>query len=113
MKEQKNLIKLSFFKKIFIKICRTLGYEIIDQSSFYVPTQKKFLDENLSIQGKKSINLPLGETKITRKVNSLTVILRSCTKVNMLTQKLLKATSSNINKIYYAPDMRWHVCMYM
>ena len=86
MKEQKNLIKLSFFKKIFIKICRTLGYEIIDQSSFYVPTQKKFLDENLSIQGKKSINLPLGETKITRKVNSLTVILRSCTKVNMLTQ---------------------------
>tara|TARA_B100000686_G_scaffold305255_1_gene343549 strand:+ start:658 stop:1692 length:1035 start_codon:yes stop_codon:yes gene_type:complete len=86
MKEQKNSIKLSFLKKIFIKICRALGYEIIDQSSFYVPTQKKFLDENLSIQGKKSINLPLGEIKITRKVNALTVIFRSCTKVNMLTQ---------------------------
>lgn len=63
-----------------------LGYEIIDQSNFIVPTQKKKLDEHLSIQGRKSIIIPLGETQITRKVNSLTVIFRSCTKVNMLTQ---------------------------
>ena len=40
----------------------------------------------MSIQGKKSITLPLGETKITRKVESLTIIFRSCTNVNMLTQ---------------------------
>jgi len=86
MKEQKNLVKTNFFKKIFIKICRVLGYEIIDQSNFYVPTQKKNLNENLSIQGKKSITLPLGETKITRKIDSLTVIFRSCTSINMLTQ---------------------------
>ena len=86
MKKQDNPIKISFFKKIFIKICRIFGYEIIDQSNFYVPTQEKFLDENLNIQGKKSITLPLGETKITRKVSSLTVIFRSCTNINMLTQ---------------------------
>ena len=42
--------------------------------------------QNLNIQGKKSINLPLGEIKISRKVKALTVIFRSCTSVNMLTQ---------------------------
>jgi len=86
MKEIKSTVKTSFFKKIFIKICRILGYEIIDQSSFYVPTQKKSLNENLNIQGKKSITLPLGETKISRKVKALTIIYRSCTNINMLTQ---------------------------
>ena len=70
MKEQKAQVKTSFFKKIFIKICRIFGYEIIDQSNFYVPTQKKNLNENLNIQGKKSITLPLGEVKISRKVNA-------------------------------------------
>ena len=86
MKVQKNSTKNSFFKQIFVKICRIFGYEIIDQSNFYVPTQKKTLDENLNIQGEKSIALPLGEVEISRKVKALTVIFRSCTKVNMLTQ---------------------------
>jgi len=86
MKEQNKTIKTSIFKKIFIKICRMLGYEIIDQSNFYVPTQEKFLNEDLNIQGKKSITLPLGETIISREVKALTVIYRSCTNVNMLTQ---------------------------
>ena len=86
MKVQKNSTRNSFFKQIFVKICRIFGYEIIDQSNFYVPTQKKTLDENLNIQGEKSIALPLGEVEISRKVKALTVIFRSCTKVNMLTQ---------------------------
>ena len=86
MKEHKNSTKKNFLKKIFIKICRIFGYEIIDQNNFYIPTQGKNLDQDLNIQGKKSINLPLGEVKISRKVKSLTVIFRSCTKVNMLTQ---------------------------
>jgi len=86
MKKINSIVKTSFFKKIFIKICRILGYEIIDQSNFYVPTQKKSLNENLNIQGKKSITLPLGETKVSRKVNALTIIYRSCTNINMLTQ---------------------------
>ena len=86
MKEQDNAKKTTFLKKIFIKFCRLMGYEIIDQSDFYVPTQQKRLDENLNIQGKKSITLPLGETKIVRKVTALTVVFRSCTNVHMLTQ---------------------------
>jgi len=86
MKKQNSQIRTNFFKKIFIKICRLFGYEIIDQSNFIIPTQEKNLNDNLNIQGKKSINLPLGETKVTRKVNALTVIFRSCTNVNMLTQ---------------------------
>tara|TARA_B100001123_G_scaffold335751_1_gene379456 strand:- start:1621 stop:2655 length:1035 start_codon:yes stop_codon:yes gene_type:complete len=86
MKEQKIINKTGLLKKIFIKICRIFGFEIIDQSNFYVPTSKKFLNENLSMQGKKSINLPLGEIKISRKVSALTVIFRSCTSINMLTQ---------------------------
>ena len=60
MKEINNTLKKNIFKKIFIKICRIFGYEIIDQSNFYVPTQGKSLNENLNVQGKKSITLPLG-----------------------------------------------------
>ena len=86
MKKQKNLPKINIFRKNFVKICRIFGYEIIDQSNFFVPTQEKFLDDNLSIPGKKSITLPLGEIKISRKVTSFTVIFRSCTSINMLTQ---------------------------
>ena len=86
MKKIYNNYRKNFLKKFFIKICRLFGFEIIDQSNFYVPTQKKSLNENLNIHGKKSITLPLGETKITRKVNALTIIYRSCTNVNMLTQ---------------------------
>ena len=86
MKKQNNISKTNIFKKIFIKICRFFGYEIIDQNNFSVPTQEKLLDANLNIPGKKSITLPLGEVKITRKVNSLTIIFRSCTSINMLTQ---------------------------
>ena len=86
MKEQNITLKTSFFKKIFVKICRIFGYEIIDQNNFYVPTQEKALNANLNIQGKKSITLPLGEVKISRKVNALTIIFRSCTNINMLTQ---------------------------
>ena len=86
MKEQNNTARTSLFKRLFIKLCRILGYEIIDQSKFYIPTQKKSINENLSVPGLKSITLPLGETKITRPVTALTVIFRSCTNVNMLTQ---------------------------
>ena len=86
MKIQNHKLKNSFSKKIFIKICRLFGYEIIDQSNFNIPTQQKNLNENLNIQGKKSITLPLGETKVSRKVQALSVIFRSCTNVHMLTQ---------------------------
>ena len=79
MKQQSSKVKKKTLKKIFIKICRFFGYEIIDQSSYEVPTLNKNLDDSLSIPGKKAITIPLGEKKITRKVNSLKIILRSCT----------------------------------
>jgi len=94
MKEQ-TAQKKSFLKKVFIKICRIFGYEIIDQSNFYVPTQEKNLDQNLSVPGTKSINLPLGEIKISRKVNALTIIFRSCTNINMLTQNKKRLFEQN------------------
>ena len=95
MKKQNSQTRTNLKKKIFIKICRIFGYEIIDQSNFYVPTQEKKLDENLNIQGKKSITLPLGETRISRKVSALTVIFRSCTGINMLTQNKKRLFDKN------------------
>ena len=41
-------MKKNIFKKIFIKISKILGYEIIDQNEFYSPTLEKSVDENLS-----------------------------------------------------------------
>ncbi len=86
MKQQKNLIKTNFLKKIFIKICRILGYEIMDQSNFVFPVSNKDLNDNLSVIGKKSISIPLGETKIIRHVKSLDIIVKTCTSVNLVTQ---------------------------
>ena len=78
--------KSSFLKKVFIKICRKLGYEIIDQNNFKIVTSNKKINDELSALGRSSINLPLGEIKITRKVKSLDIIIRTCASVNMLTQ---------------------------
>ena len=86
MKDIKNSKKTSFFKKLFIKICRKLGYEIIDQNSFELVTSNKILTDDLSKLGLNSINLPLGEVKVTRKVKALDIIVRTCASVNMLTQ---------------------------
>ena len=78
--------KKSFLRKIFIKICRLFGFEIIDQSNFSIPTSNKSLNQSISIPGKRSITLPLGEIEITRPIKSLDIILRTCASVNMLTQ---------------------------
>ena len=86
MKEVKPQKPKILLKKLFIKMCRLIGYEIIDQNNFYIPTSNKGLNQTISISGKKSISLPLGEVKISRKVKSLDVIIRTCSSVNMLTQ---------------------------
>ncbi len=86
MKNIKNTKKPGFLKKIFIKICRKLGYEIIDHNTFDLVTRNKKSDKGLSELGKDSINLPLGIVKITRPVRALDIIIRTCTNVNMLTQ---------------------------
>ncbi len=79
MKKIKNTQKTNFLKKIFIKFCRLLGYEIIDQSNFRSTTLNKNLNETLSVQGKKSITIPLGQINIKNKINSLKIIVRTCT----------------------------------
>ena len=73
-------------KKIFIKICKFLGFEIIDQNNFNSPTLNKELNEDLSILNKKSIILPLGEVKISRKVSSILIILRMNTDIEIWDQ---------------------------
>ncbi len=79
MKKIKNSHKSNFLKKIFIKFCRLVGFEIIDQSNFSSPTLHKNLNETLSVQGEKSITIPLGQINIKNKINYLKIILRSCT----------------------------------
>ena len=73
-------------KKFFIKICKLLGYEILDQNNFSSPTLGKELNEELSILNEKSIILPLGEVKITKKVNSLLIVLRMNTNIEIWDQ---------------------------
>ena len=79
MKKIKNNKKPNFLKKLFIKLCRLLRFEIIDQSNFSSPTLGKGLEETLSIQGKKSITIPLGQIDVKKKIKSLKIILRTCT----------------------------------
>jgi len=79
-------MKKSIVKKIFIRLSKILGYEIIDQNEFHSPTLEKNLNEDLSIINQKSIVLPLGEVSISRKVNSILIILRANTKIDIWDQ---------------------------
>ena len=73
-------------KKFFIKICKFFGYEILDQNNFSSPTMGKELNEELSVLNEKSIVLPLGEVKITKKVKSILIILRMNTDIQIWDQ---------------------------
>ena len=79
-------MKKSIIKKLFIKLSKFLGYEIIDQSDFSSPTLNKELNEDLSIINEKSIVLPLGEVKITKKAKSVLIIFRTNTDVEIWDQ---------------------------
>ena len=74
-------------KKIFIKLARLLGYEIIDQNNFVSPSLEKELSDQLSVINQKSIILPLGNVNITKKVKSLLIVLRMNTVVEIWDQK--------------------------
>ena len=74
-------------KKLFIKLCKFFGFEIIDQNKFSSPTLNKELNEDLSSFNKKSIILPLGEVKITRRgVQSILIIVRINTDIEIWDQ---------------------------
>ena len=79
-------MKKSIIKKIFIRLSKILGYEIIDQNEFYSPTLEKNLNDDLSTINQKSIVLPLGEVSISRKVSSILIILRANTKIDIWDQ---------------------------
>ena len=79
------MMKKSIIKKLFIRLSKILGYEIIDQNEFYSPTLEKKVDENLS-NIDKSIVLPLGEVKLTRKVKSLFILFRTNTNIEIWDQ---------------------------
>ncbi len=109
-------------RKFFIKICKFFGFEIIDQNEFTSPTLNKELNEDLSILNKKSIVLPLGEVKITRKVKSILIIVRVNTEIEVWDQNKrrlfeqpkieysIRSVKSLINSINYCqskyPDLR-------
>ena len=117
MKVKKKANKKSWLKKIFIKICRFFDYEIIDQSDFFLPVTNQEINKDLSIAGKRSLTLPMGRVEITRPVKSLTVILRTCASVSMLTQSkkrlfdkekseyTLRSLNSIIKSINYAKEL--------
>jgi len=79
-------MKKNIIKKLFIKLSKILGYEIIDQSDFNSPTLQKELNEDLSIINEKSIVLPLGEVKINKKINSVLIIFRTNTDIEIWDQ---------------------------
>ena len=88
-------------KKFFIKICKFLGFEIIDQNEFNSPSLNKELNEDLSILNKKSIVLPLGEVKITRKVKSILIIIRVNTEIEVWDQ--------NKRRLFEQPKIEYSV----
>ncbi len=63
-----------------------MGYEIIDQNNFTSPTLDKELNKDLSILNDKSIVLPLGEVKISRKVESILVLFRTNSNIEIWDQ---------------------------
>ena len=115
MKKVQNQ-KTNMLKKIFIRFSKFLGYELLDQNTFESPTLNKKLGESLSIAGKKSISLPLGEIQITRKVKSLIIFFRSCSKTKLWNQNkerifkhskseyLLRSLNSILKSINYSKN---------
>ena len=78
-------MKKNIFKKLFIKISKLMGYELIDQNEFYSPTLEKSLNEKLSTKD-KSIIIPLGEVKLIKKIKNLSVIFRTNSNIDIWDQ---------------------------
>ena len=117
MKESKIKKKNTFLKKLFLKLSRRLGYEVMDQSDL---TLQDLDEENskrsLSKLGVNSLTLPMGMVNITRPVKSLDIILRTCASIKMLTQSkervfekekseyTLRCLKSIVNSIKFSED---------
>ena len=113
-------MKKNIIKKLFIKISKILGYEIIDQNKFYSPTLQKEINENLSNLN-KSIILPLGEVKLTRKVNSILILFRTNSNIEIWDQNkkrifefpkieyVLRSINSLVKSIKYLKEKSNHI----
>ena len=95
----------SLLKKILIKLCRKIGYEIIDQNDLFIPTLEKYSNENLSKPGISSINVPLGKTDISRKVEDLTIFIRSYTSLEVKKSKIM--LDQNKSRIFDLPKIEY------
>jgi hypothetical protein len=117
MKESKIKKKNPTIKKIFLKISRAIGYEVMDQSDLSLPVSNQIIENNsLSTQGSRSLTIPMGSVKITRPVKSLDIILRTCASVKMLTQSkerifekekseyTIKTLKSIVNALNFSKD---------
>ena len=77
-----------------------MGFEIIDQNNFTIPTSNVSLNKNISSINKRNITLPLGQIKIERKVKSFLVIFRSFTNENSLLSQNKKRLFEKEKKEY-------------
>lgn len=103
--KNKTYYKKNFFSKLFVKIIRKFGYEVIDQANLEIPGIDKNINENLSKSGLKSITIPLGSTKIKNKIKSLTIIIRSYTSGNTEDAKVMLDQSKQ--RIYELPKIEY------
>mgnify|MGYP000497059011 FL=1 len=88
----------NILKKLFVKLIKALGFEIIDQNQFKSPTLNKELNEKLS-NINKSIVLPLGEVKLKKKISELLIIFRTNSNIEIWDQN--KKRIFEANKIEY------------
>ncbi len=91
-------MQTNILKKIFVKLIKAFGFEIIDQNRFKSPTLNKELNEQLSNLN-KSIVLPLGEVKLKRKINDLLIIFRTNSNIEIWDQNKKRIFESD--KIEY------------
>ena len=105
MKDKQVSHKKSFLHKFFIKLVRKFGYEVIDQSNLHLPSKNLEANQNLSESGKQSLSIPLGKTEITRKVKSLTIIIRSYTFGDVNDSKVM--LDQNKKRIFDLPKIEY------
>jgi hypothetical protein len=105
MKNKPTNPKKTFLDKFFIKLIRKFGYEVIDQTNLHIPSKNLQANENLSESGKQSISIPLGKTEITRKVKSLTIIIRSYTFGDVDDSKVM--LDQNKKRIFDLPKIEY------
>jgi len=105
MKNKPVSQKKSFFNKFFIKLIRKFGYEVIDQANLHIPSKNLKANQNLSESGRQSMSIPLGKTEITRKIKSLTIIIRSYTFGDVDDNKVM--LDQNKQRIFNLPKIEY------